>query len=775
MLQAILDILIQLSTVVLYSLIQLSVYSWKGLWSMITSRNLEDRMANELAHAGSYEEWLGMATKLDELTGSGRWRANYRSNVYDYNLILSRSNHLKVVRESNDISAMMYLLRSGLLRNLGGITDPRLFRNSYLGTKHLIESYMDEVVSQLEHVAETSPTRLSRQAKIDFFMETRQSFGSSALLLHGGASFGMYHLGVVKTLFEHGLLPRIISGASTGAIVAALVCVKTDEELPSLFDEGGVDLRAFQKVGVRGNMSRKITRLMTQGYLIDINILQKCIEENVGDLTFDEAFKRTKRVLNITVPSSRKSEGPQLLNYITSPNVLISSAACASVAMPGLSSTADLMAKDKWGNITKWSKSSVKYSNPNTTPSVFSYGVVSETPLTRLSELFNVNHFIVSQSNPVLVPFMSRGLRDRRAGSVEPTFFARLLKVAFVEVQHRMSQLYNAGLVAHFFAQFFLEEKVSGDVTIVPEVQLQDFKTLISNPTHASIQYWVLKGEQSTWPFLALLRFRLLIELALDRILLRLRAEASASAALQQQGQQQQQHHHHHHQHHHHQGHSHQGGGNGGHGAAPGSLGNGVTKHHRRQRSGPRASTTTMTSLHHAHTPNVTRRGSSGFLGGVHASGFRPAGMTAIDGSGSKRRVNHGSGGGSSGHGSNHHQGRVDHQGHVDGGAGTAAGVDDNGCKDNDGHGTHTTTILAAGTSASAGASDGNGSGAARNGLASSGYSAVGGGEEGSEGKLEKTTNPIVEGHSTAPHGQLLDVPSMPSLPYDPKRSKSLH
>lgn len=42
----------------------------------------------------------------------------------------------------------------------------------------------------------------------------------------------MFHLGVVKTLFEHGLLPRIISGASAGALMAALVCVKTDEELP---------------------------------------------------------------------------------------------------------------------------------------------------------------------------------------------------------------------------------------------------------------------------------------------------------------------------------------------------------------------------------------------------------------------------------------------------------------------------------------------------------------------------------------------------------------
>lgn len=159
---------------------------------MVLRRNLADQLTNELAHSNSYDEWLTRATDLDILTGSDVWRNNRHSNVYDYNLIMSRRQHLKIVRESEDVSAMMYLLRSGLLRNLGGITDPRLFCHSYLGTKHLIESYMGEVVSQLEHVAETNHSTLSRQAKLDFFMETRQSFGSSALLLHGGASFGWF-------------------------------------------------------------------------------------------------------------------------------------------------------------------------------------------------------------------------------------------------------------------------------------------------------------------------------------------------------------------------------------------------------------------------------------------------------------------------------------------------------------------------------------------------------------------------------------------------------
>ena len=38
-----------------------------------------------------------------------------------------------------------------------------------------------------------------------------------------------------------------------GALIAALVCIRTDEELPSIFEEGGVDLDAFAKKGSKGH------------------------------------------------------------------------------------------------------------------------------------------------------------------------------------------------------------------------------------------------------------------------------------------------------------------------------------------------------------------------------------------------------------------------------------------------------------------------------------------------------------------------------------------
>ena len=43
-----------------------------------------------------------------------------------------------------------------------------------------------------------------------------------------------YHFGVVKAHLDAGLLPTVITGTSGGALVAALVCTRTDEELKKL-------------------------------------------------------------------------------------------------------------------------------------------------------------------------------------------------------------------------------------------------------------------------------------------------------------------------------------------------------------------------------------------------------------------------------------------------------------------------------------------------------------------------------------------------------------
>jgi len=99
--------------------------------------------------------------------------------------------------------------------------------------------------------------------------------------------------------------------------------------------------------GQAGSLRRKVRRLLWEGHLMEINILKSALRKNVGDVTFYEAYERTGKILNITVSPANDYERPRLLNYLTSPNVLIWSAACASCAFPILYQPVELVAKNE--------------------------------------------------------------------------------------------------------------------------------------------------------------------------------------------------------------------------------------------------------------------------------------------------------------------------------------------------------------------------------------------------------------------------------------------
>jgi TAG lipase/lysophosphatidylethanolamine acyltransferase len=61
----------------------------------------------------------------------------------------------------------------------------------------------------------------------------------------------------------------------------------------------------------------------------------------------------------------------------------------------------------------------------------------TEGPETRLSELFNVNHFIVSQATPYIAPFLSSGPRSEKSRS---GMWARLNVILALEFKHRIHQ-----------------------------------------------------------------------------------------------------------------------------------------------------------------------------------------------------------------------------------------------------------------------------------------------------------------------------------------------
>lgn len=500
----------------------------KKVSSWWTEKKPRDVLLEALASSNLYEEYEAAAFQLDEVLGYDLWRQNPTSKYYDYRLIYERLQAIIEAREEDDILGLVSLLRSGLVRNLGNITAPRLFNRAYAGTKLLIEDYITQVALAVDHVTSypvTPESGLTNQNKLDVLHDTRQAFGRSVLVLQGGAIFGLCHLGVVKALHLRGLLPRIIAGTATGALIAALVGVHTEDELLDFLKGSSIDLTAFTKKVEASSQStwyqtlfRRIRRFIKDGYFLDVDVLEQVVRANVEDLTFEEAYLKTKRVLNITVSTTGGGGVPDLLNYLTAPNVLIWSAALASNASAStLYKQVTLLCKDDNGRITPWSPSLSTTFRPWTHAS---YADTRESPLHRIAELFNVNHFIVSQARPYLAPFLRSDLHhpDPKQNGRKYQLSMPILRLIVMEIQHRLHQLNELGVLPPSIRRFLLDENVPGQsLTLVPELTPSDFFRLLENPTKDALDYWIRRGERSVWPAVGALKVRCAVEVELDR------------------------------------------------------------------------------------------------------------------------------------------------------------------------------------------------------------------------------------------------------------------
>lgn len=484
-------------------------------------------LALRMKNAETMEKWQQAAKELDILEDNEAWKQDSTSSEFDAVLIETRLKQLDEARMNCDIKLMMYLVRTALSRDLGGMGSIRLYKHSHIGTKDLIERYIDSTLDTIRKMVEISkhklPDGLETKDILEQVVYARQAFGRSALLLSGGATFGMNHVGVLKALFEAKLLPRIISGASAGSIVCAVLCTRIDEEIPEVlenFPHG--DLAVFEEDGREDTILERVRRLLTEGSWIEIKHLTRVMQELLGDMTFQEAYNRTRRILNICVSSASVYELPRLLNYVTAPNVMIWSAVAASCSVPLVFSAAQLLVKNPaTGEHTPW----------NPTPQHWIDGSVdNDLPMTRLAEMFNVNHFIVSQVNPHVVPFLIKDdesiTKDAQSNNSGPGWVYTLTNLAKDEALHRMHVLAELGVFPNLVtkARSILSQKYSGDITILPQIEYKDFPRMLKNPSTEFMLQACLSGERATWPKLSMIRNHCAVELELDAAVQKLRA-----------------------------------------------------------------------------------------------------------------------------------------------------------------------------------------------------------------------------------------------------------
>ncbi|CAE6523164.1 unnamed protein product [Rhizoctonia solani] len=477
-------------------------------WLLALGRGKKGKLRANLRQARTYEEWKEAARVMDEYLGFEEWKQVDEDPYYDWTLVKKVYRSLRSFRAKDDARGVLGVLEVCIRANFAGIESTRIYSETFLGTKSLIESYLDEVTAALVYIRETP--QLSPEEKRRFFRSANKNLGASALCLSGGASFGYYHFGVVRAFLDAGLLPRVVAGTSAGGLVAALVCTRTDEELKELLvpklaeritaceDPFRVWLKRFRVTGARFDTAQWA---------------RKACWFTRGSLTFREAYQRTGRVLNISVIPFDQHSPTKLLNHLTAPDCLIWSAIIASAAVPGILNPVVLMHKTRSGAIVPWNYGSR-----------FKDGSLRvDIPLQSLNLLFNVNHPIVSQVNPHvhLFFFAPRGSAGKpvayRKGKGWRGGF--LLSAAEqylkLELTKNFKVIRDLELLPRLLGQDWsgvFIQRFEGSVTIWPRTRLKDWFNILSDPDDTELERMMTVGRRVTWPKLHLIENRTRLE-----------------------------------------------------------------------------------------------------------------------------------------------------------------------------------------------------------------------------------------------------------------------
>ncbi|MDP2304648.1 MAG: DUF3336 domain-containing protein [Pseudomonadota bacterium] len=454
------------------------------------TRTLREAAA-ALDAAESYAAWKQAAEAHDQLTGAADWREDGDSLYYDHVLVRKDVRVLRALREAGDGRALVEALTATVYRHQADIAAHELYVTALAGPKHLVREWLDEVEAALTWVVANPVKGLAPGDKRRRFEDAWKVYGRSALMLSGGATWGFYHLGVIKALFQGGVLPDILSGASTGAMIAAGVCTRTDAEVAQMFAD-------TDSIRLDGLLPLSPRRALLAGAVLDPERLHEVLRHNVGEWTFAEAYLRSGRALNISVSPTRTRQKPRVLSHLTSPDVFVASAALASSALPGLFPPVVLDARGADGRTVpyvpseRWVDGSI-------------YG---DLPKLRLARLHNVNHFIVSQTNPHVTFFVGkqgdRGVVPAVAGVATAT--ARTQGAYTADVVRRLTPAWSGPVrQAADRAYALVTQDYRGDIEIHPRFRAELLRKVVSNPSRSDLALFIREGERATWPKLPMI------------------------------------------------------------------------------------------------------------------------------------------------------------------------------------------------------------------------------------------------------------------------------
>jgi len=297
-----------------------------------------------------------------------------------------------------------------------------------------------------------------------------------------------------------------VSGSSGGALVGSVMCASSDEELDQLFN--AEDLPGRENPA--GLISRLVSVVKPQRVTVDD--IWSMLEEFLPDYTFDDAYQHTGRHMNVSVAPAENHQKSRLLNADTSPNVFMREAVLASTAIPGFFPPVVLMARNDQGERQEY-HGSRKWVD----------GSISEDlPAKRLARLYGVNHYIVSQTNPYIIPFIDT--TKRRTDAVSEVKYALYdtarawINASAAIFEKPLSLVPDVQKLTNS-ALSMINQSYVGDITISPITKLHNPLKSLAWRTHDEIRELMDEGKRATWPQIERIRIQTRISRTLDPIL----------------------------------------------------------------------------------------------------------------------------------------------------------------------------------------------------------------------------------------------------------------
>jgi hypothetical protein len=241
-----------------------------------------------------------------------------------------------------------------------------------------------------------------------------------------------------------------------------------------------------------------------------------------GHMTFMEAYKHSGRILCIqVVPEERAfATPPKVCNFLTTPNVVISSAIVASCAAPIILPSVQLLCKNERGEFVPYHGAGKRWRDGSFRTDI------PDLPY------FNVNFSIVSQVNPHIVPFFyesegspgspthHRSGRGWRGGFVASSIIHHL----DLDLKKWLRLIKDLRLIptwlldtdmSHVFLQNF-----EGSITILPLSSdvVGDLSNILARPTAERLKHVVEHSATKTWPKLCMVNNRMRLEVLVRRL-----------------------------------------------------------------------------------------------------------------------------------------------------------------------------------------------------------------------------------------------------------------